>query len=159
MNAIVRKANESDFDGVGKVFAQELEFHIELLPEMFKVADPLMTPEWYHEKLSNPDKALFVAELGKEIIGVLQLESRMNPDDPIFRPCKYVHVVDIGVAQRYRGRGIGRLLMDRAKEWALGQGVNEIELNVWELNKRALGFYESLGYQTKRRTLRLVLTE
>ncbi len=158
MNISIRPATEADFDQVGQVFTEELAFHRGLLPEMFDLANPIMTREWYSDELSNPGKALFVAELG-EIIGILQMEIRTNPADPIFKARRYACVVELAVTARFRGQGVGRLLMDRAREWASAQGVHEIELQVWELNQRAIRFYDKLGYETRRRTMRLVLEE
>ena len=158
MNLIIRPATQADFDQVGQVFTQELTFHSRLLPAMFNLADPIMTRQWYNEKLTNPHEALFVAEL-EQVIGLVQMEIKTNPDDPIFKPRRYAHVVDLAVTERLRGQGVGRLLLDKAREWASAQGVHEIELQVWELNQGAIRFYENLGYETKRRTLRLILDE
>jgi ribosomal protein S18 acetylase RimI-like enzyme len=125
---------------------------------MFNLADPIMTHEWYDDQLTGPDQALFVAEL-EEIVGLLQVEIRTNPADPIFKTRRYAYVVDLAVAEGLQGQGIGRLLMDRAREWATEQGASEIELQVWELNTRAIRFYDKLGYETRRRTMRLALKD
>lgn len=157
MNIVVRTATENDFEGVGKVFIQELKFHTELLPELFQMVDPIMTPAWYSEILSDPEKALFVADRGEEIIGVLLIKLATGPDDPIYRPRRYAYLEEIAVAEKYRGRGVGRLLMESATGWASSAGVNTIELHVWELNKRAISFYGRLGYETFRRRMRRTL--
>jgi ribosomal protein S18 acetylase RimI-like enzyme len=155
---VIRPATRADFDQVGQIFTQELAFHTRLLPDMFNLADPIMTHEWYDDQLTGPDQALFVAEL-EEIVGVLQVEIRTNPADPIFKTRRYAYVVDLVVAEGLQGRRIGRLLMDRAREWATEQGASEIELQVWELNTRAIRFYDKLGYETRRRTMRLALKD
>jgi ribosomal protein S18 acetylase RimI-like enzyme len=159
MDTVIRQATEADFEQVGKVFAQENRFHAKLLPEIFKVAEPIMTHEWYDEILSNPHKALFVAELGSAIIAVLLLKVMTSPDDPIFQPRRYVYVDEIAVEEIHRGQGVGQSLMRKAGEWALAQGAREIELNVWETNTRAILFYENLGYTTIRRTMKLTLCD
>jgi ribosomal protein S18 acetylase RimI-like enzyme len=158
MDIFIRQATEADFEQVGKVFAGENRFHAQLLPGMFKIADPLVTHEWYDEILSNPHKALFVAEL-ENIIAVLLLRVMSSPDDPIFQPRRYVYVDEIAVEESHRGRGVGQALMRKAREWALAQGAREIELNVWEANTRAILFYENLGYTTTRRTMKLTLCD
>ncbi len=40
------------------------------MPEIFQIADPIMTPEWFDEVLKDPRTALFVAELEAEVVGV-----------------------------------------------------------------------------------------
>jgi ribosomal protein S18 acetylase RimI-like enzyme len=157
MDIVVRQVIETDFDQVGAVFLEELTYHAGLLPDRFQIADPIMTREWFDEILANANKTIIVAELDETIVGLVQLTLATNPDDPIFRPRKYVYVEDLAVAGWQRRQGIGRLLMAQARDWALAQGVSEIELDVWELNKWGISFYEALGYTTIRRKMRIVL--
>jgi ribosomal protein S18 acetylase RimI-like enzyme len=65
-----------------------------------------------------------------------------------------VHINEIAVASSHRGRGIRRLLMQRIHQWGQAQDIAEIEMQVWERNDQAIGFYENLGYQMWRRTMR-----
>jgi GNAT superfamily N-acetyltransferase len=52
-----------------------------------------------------------------------------------------------------RGRGIAKLLMEIARDWVLSQGVQVIELHVWEANVVACRFYESLGFKSIQRRM------
>jgi ribosomal protein S18 acetylase RimI-like enzyme len=45
------------------------------------------------------------------------------------------------------------MLMRAAEKWASEQGMEDIELNVWEFNRAALAFYRSVGFETARRTM------
>jgi ribosomal protein S18 acetylase RimI-like enzyme len=157
MNVIIRQATEADFDPVGRIFADENKFHADLLPDRFQIADPIMTREWFHEIIGNENKALLVADLNNELVGLILIELRTNPDDPIFVPRRYAYVDEVAVTTSQRGQGIGRLLMAQAHEWIVAQGVKEVELNVWESNTGAIAFYEELGYQPLRRRLRFLL--
>jgi ribosomal protein S18 acetylase RimI-like enzyme len=47
--------------------------------------------------------------------------------------------------------------MERAEQWAMERGLGEIELNVWEANQSAIGFYEGLGYEATRRRMRRII--
>ena len=157
----IRAATEKDFEQVGNIFLEELQFHAELLPERFTVAEPIMTLAWFEEILQNSEKVLLVAEENgpstsaqdRRILGQVLLNITKTPDDPIIKPRKFVYVDELAVAASHRGQGIGKKLMEAAKEWAKQQGIREIELNVWEKNGRAIHFYEKLGYQTIRRRL------
>ncbi|MGD2176714.1 MAG: GNAT family N-acetyltransferase [Anaerolineae bacterium] len=57
------------------------------------------------------------------------------------------------VAERHRGQGLGRCLMEAAEEWARKQGLPRISLSVGAHNTLAQRLYESLGYQVE--TLRM----
>ena len=153
----IRSANHTDFEQVGNIFTEENRFHAELVPEIIRVADPIMTREWYGEVLHNPNKRLFVAVYESEIIGLTLAEIRNSLDDPIFTHRKFVYIDEIAVAASHRSRGVGRALMDQVHQWAAEQSIAEIELQVWERNTNAIGFYQQLGYQPWRRTMRLRL--
>ncbi len=155
----IRLATEDDFEQVGQIFAEENRFHVELVPEIIQIADPIMTQEWFDDLLHDPDKRLFVAEKAKDVVGAAFVELRNSIDDPIFRQRRYIHISEIAVAISHRGRGIGRMLMEKIHQWGRAQGISEIELQVWERNDRAIGFYENLGYQGWRRTMRFSLEE
>lgn len=153
----IRLATAQDFEQVGIVFAEENQFHADLVPEIIQTAVPIMTQEWYDDVLNDPNQTLFVAEMGAEVVGVALVELRNNIDDPIFRTCRYGHIIDIAVAAARRGHGIGRMLMERIHQWGHAQGISEIELQVWHRNDQAIGFYEKLGYQKWRHTMRFVI--
>ena len=56
-------------------------------------------------------------------------------------------VANIAVATPYRGRGLGRLLLDRMHYTAKTLGATECFLEVRVSNVRAIGLYESCGYE------------
>jgi ribosomal protein S18 acetylase RimI-like enzyme len=155
----IRLVTEADFEQVGHIFAEENRFHAELVPEVIQVADPIMTQEWFDDVLHDPEKTLFVAEIGKDVVGVALFELRTNIDDPIFRQRRYVYINEIAVAASHRGQGNGRMLMEKIRQWGQAKGIAEIELQVWERNDQAIGFYEKLGYQTWRRTMRFTMED
>ena len=148
MNISVRRALSSDFDLVGRVFAEENRFHAALLPERFQIAEPIMTRDWFTEIITHPQKALLVAENEHEIVGVLLIVIQANPDDPIFQPRRYGYVEEVAVAERYRGQGIGQRLMQKAHHWAVEQGMQEIELHVWENNQPAIVNSHRVNYSS-----------
>jgi ribosomal-protein-alanine N-acetyltransferase len=58
------------------------------------------------------------------------------------------HVVELGIGflPEYRGRGLGRALMEYAMEWSRDRGVKKVRLFVVEGNEAALRLYDSLGF-------------
>jgi len=63
-------------------------------------------------------------------------------------------VNDIYVREPYRGTGLARELVDRARTRAREEGCTELTLNVDVENGRAIAFYEKLGFETRRFTMR-----
>lgn len=70
-------------------------------------------------------------------------------------------LLDQYVAERYRGLGLGRRLLETAEEWARQQGLPRISLSVGAHNTIGQRLYESFGYQveTMRMTKRLSAQE
>jgi ribosomal protein S18 acetylase RimI-like enzyme len=151
---VIRKALMADLDGVSGVFAESNRFHAGLVPHVIRVGEPVMTRNWFERVLAEPEQALFVAQLGEEVAGILLAALRTSTEDPILQPRRYAYVDEIAVATAHQGQGLGRALMAVAERWAWAQGASEIELQVWEANRPAIAFYQKLGYSTARRTMR-----
>jgi ribosomal protein S18 acetylase RimI-like enzyme len=58
------------------------------------------------------------------------------------------YVLDVEVAEEYRGHGHGRTLMQLAERECLAAGVRALGLNVFAENTPVLRLYTSLGYRT-----------
>jgi GNAT superfamily N-acetyltransferase len=58
------------------------------------------------------------------------------------------------VEEQYRQQGLGTAFMQWVHDWAKEHNINDIELQVYEFNAPAKGFYEKLGYQTISRRMR-----
>ncbi len=89
----------------------------------------------------HPDAAVFVAEVDGRIAARLSLSRDPHPSSR--------HVADLGlmVAEEYRRRGIGRMLLDEAVAWARVSGIRKLELHVFPWNEPALALYESYGFE------------
>ena len=61
-------------------------------------------------------------------------------------PFRYMYLYDLKVNQAYRGRHIGMMLMDRAKEMAARQGFCGLCLQVQDDNPGAFLFYLNAGF-------------
>jgi ribosomal-protein-alanine N-acetyltransferase len=57
------------------------------------------------------------------------------------------HIVSIAVKPSYRGRGLGRLLMNSVEAEMISDGVKRIWLEVSINNRDALKLYRNLGYR------------
>ena len=156
-NLIIRVATDDDIEKISGIFTEELEHHINMLPERFQFADRIFTSAWYHNLIKNPEKLLFVADLGGNLVGLLLLKLKRSPDDPILKPRVFARVEELAVSERFRRQGIGQRLMDHALEWAIQREADEIELAVWEGNPGAIALYQKLGFEADRRKMRIIL--
>ena len=51
--------------------------------------------------------------------------------------------------------GIGKQLIKAVEAWVVSQGIQTIELHVWEENKGTRQFYESIGFMSVQRRMSL----
>ena len=56
-------------------------------------------------------------------------------------------VEDVVVTRDWRGKGVGRKLLDRIAQWAAEQGANRMQLLADRTNKAGLDFYSHSGWQ------------
>ena len=90
---------------------------------------------------SHHDAAVYVAEEDGVVLARLSLARDPHPASR--------HVADLGlmVAAGARRRGIGRMLLAEAVEWARSHAVRKLELHVFPWNEPALRLYESVGFE------------
>lgn len=53
--------------------------------------------------------------------------------------------------------GIGSLLFNHIVEYARLKEASSIQLLVWEFNRDAINFYESMGMSTRNRRMEIIL--
>jgi ribosomal protein S18 acetylase RimI-like enzyme len=61
----------------------------------------------------------------------------------------HAHVGDVVVIAGAEGRGTGKLLLEKADDWAKEQKTRWITLNVFEENTHARDVYEKAGYKVE----------
>jgi len=61
------------------------------------------------------------------------------------RPLVNVH--DVVVVDTYRGRGVGRLMLDRVEAIARSRGACKLTLEVLDGNRSAISLYEKVGFE------------
>ncbi|MEM1254471.1 MAG: GNAT family N-acetyltransferase [Cyanobacteria bacterium P01_H01_bin.21] len=106
---------------------------------------------WWLEK-TGTSRVGFTA-IQPESVGCLWLGQSINQLTGVLQA--YIYLVY--VAPQYRRRGMGRKLMQHAKDWAKTQGYDQISLQVFVNNTAALKLYETLGYRQSATLLQLEL--
>jgi GNAT superfamily N-acetyltransferase len=92
---------------------------------------------------ASSDSIVFVAEFMNHIVGVLSFHCipLFHADGSLGR------ITSLVVAPDYRQRGVGRLLVAAAEEFARTHGCARVEVTSGDHRPDAHTFYEHLGYQ------------
>lgn len=92
----------------------------------------------YRLYINHPDQAAFLAYVDGAVAGEIRLRRNWN---------HYAYVEDIVVDIHFRGRGIGRALIQKAVEWARAKGLPGIMLETQDNNVAACRLYERCGFE------------
>ncbi|TWT13335.1 GNAT family N-acetyltransferase [Planomicrobium sp. CPCC 101079] len=98
---------------------------------------------YIEQRLENEDSVIFVVTDGEDYLGFTQLY-------PMFSSVsmKRLWILnDLYVAAEARKRGVGEMLMEKAKEFALETGAKSLNLSTAFDNHSAQRLYEKLGYR------------
>jgi ribosomal protein S18 acetylase RimI-like enzyme len=155
MKTLIRKATANDYDSLLELFDEIDIYHRVNLPEVFqKPNGPAREKEYYLRLIADENAGVFVAETDGKLAGYVHVLTKDTADFPVIIPQHYAVIDGIAVRSELQQHGVGKMLMDKAQEWAAANGAAFIELNVYEFNKNAISFYERLGYQTSSRRMR-----
>jgi ribosomal protein S18 acetylase RimI-like enzyme len=97
--------------------------------------------ERIHARCAESDGRVFVAEQDESVVGfvaVFSRESFTELDEP---PGTYAFISDLVVLSPYRGRGIGRQLLQRAEAFAREADARELRIGVLAENLKARRMY------------------
>ena len=104
------------------------------------------------DDVKNMNGKVFVSEEDSQVIGFIQgvIIEHKKGDDEIYdlsrMPSKDGWIGLLFVKPEFRGSGIGQELLDRMKDYFIGQGCTSIKLLVLSDNINAIDFYRKSGF-------------
>jgi GNAT superfamily N-acetyltransferase len=103
--------------------------------------------EKYREAMNNPDAVVLLVEDDEgEAVGMAYGEAR-TPSR--FSDERALELSGVVVRAGYRGRGVGRELVQEAARFAGERGIAWIELKSFSPNRGAMEFWENLGFEPR----------
>lgn len=148
---IIRKATEHDLPLIVKLLAndslgKQRECYQEPLPESYMNA--------FSEINSDKNNFLVVMEDNSVIIGTLQLTFIPYLT---YKGGKRALIEGVRIDESYRGKGIGKQLIEWAIEKSRQQGCYMVQLTTDKKRPDALEFYKKLGFIASHEGLKLKL--
>jgi len=136
LNIRIRAAEESDFPEIYNLIKVELGY------DDLDKAETLKRLTYFR---NSPDWATFIAFYGGEAAGFIGITKGMAYNIDGF----YSQIMALAVSAKYRRLGLGTLLVKKAEEWSLSQGITDICVNSNMKRLEAHMFYEKNGYIKK----------
>jgi GNAT superfamily N-acetyltransferase len=127
----LRPAEPADA-GVLATLALQLGHHTTLLSEV-------------RAQLEQPAEArhaLLVAVLAGRVVGFVELEARVA-----LPAGRWAELTTLVVEKSLRGRGVGSVLVEGARTWALGLGLRRLRVRTRREREATARFYEKEGFR------------
>ncbi len=93
----------------------------------------------------------FVAMAGEAFAGYVLLSAWARPSAP---PMPYVCIEDVYVAEDFRRRGIGTMLVDHVKRLAVERDWDDLTATVWDWNAGSEALFRGSGFTRQSTTYR-----
>ncbi|MBL4762556.1 MAG: GNAT family N-acetyltransferase [Gammaproteobacteria bacterium] len=146
-NLSIRKGIGSDIDALCALSNEINREHYRNMPEDFLKPDGGNQDEPYWNKFLQGDNSIvYVAEKNGVIVGAISASVSSTVVVPFIVPRARCQVETIVVTKKYRGEGIGRMLMSAVEVFAKAKGAADIRLDVMGFNSGAIAFYKELGF-------------
>jgi ribosomal protein S18 acetylase RimI-like enzyme len=155
MAMTIREARAQDIAALAGLCAQVHALHVAWRPETFRPASSEEMEALFRDWLGLDGYRAYLAVEDGRPVGYIVARVVDRPGNVLMHPRRFLDVEQIGVVPEMRRRGVGRALIQKAREFALERGLRRIELNVWAENAEARRAFESWGFQalTGRMTL------
>jgi ribosomal protein S18 acetylase RimI-like enzyme len=140
----VRPAKNADVPALGLIWQELMEMH-ERTDHRFALAHDALI-RWRglaHDMLNRDDGFLLIAELGGRAAGFCLGWLAKNP--PIYKIGEVGFISEIAVGRLHQRRGIGRALIEAAREWFRAHEVREFQLSTAVWNEEAQAFWRAVG--------------
>lgn len=154
----IRRAVNTDMEGINKLLLQVLMVHHNGRPDLFKPHAKKYTDEELTAIIADDHSPIFVAvDEQEEVLGYAFCIFKQLPNDNILTDIKTLYIDDLCVDEDKRGMHIGKQLYDFVVEFAKAEGCYNLTLNVWSCNHGAMKFYEKCGLAPQKVGMEVIL--
>ena len=153
----VRFAKENELDHINELRKQVNDLHVKGKPDVFKPGFSDELRDFINVIWNDTEQEIVVAVTDGTICGFAIIHHINKPENPFMKERDFLDIDEFCVDEAYRRKGVATDLITFIKGYAKEKGFHRIELNMWEFNRGALAFYESVGFETYRRYMEIML--
>jgi len=92
--------------------------------------------------LATGDHDAYVAVHDKKLIGWIGVYYSVQLESP-----PYCEINGLVIDEHFRGKGIGKMLIERIRQWTKERGTNRLRLHCNVIRKETHLFYQHLGFK------------
>ena len=152
----IRPAARHDCDALLALYCEVHDAHLDADPDEFEPLTPEEEARLLREFAGGDPSRILVAEAARGLVGCVRFEPRSaRRSGRRARPLVYVDL--LVVAPKWQAKGVGGMLLEHVHGVARANGIDTVELDVYEFNAAGLRLYEKMGYATTQRRMKLRL--
>ncbi len=155
----VKKLQLKDFKKYDELNRDIKLIHHNELPSIFKKPIDASDVTCFSKKLEDDNTLYLGAFIDSVLVGYIVLEIKRIKNNDILVDNMVLSIESVIVDKDFRGKGIGKKLINKGYDYARENGITEIELTVWEFNEKALKLYLHEGFRPLRTKLRKSLDD
>ncbi len=158
MDLILEPATLEDYEEMIDVYSELVDLHVANLSWKFQRPEKeIFSKAYFEECLKSKNNLILLAKQKDKAIGLVNVKIERSAKIPLYLPRRYAKINDLVVKESFRGKGVGKKLLEEAQKWIQAKGVTDIELEVYDFNADALAFYKKDNFQEVSVTLRKTL--
>ncbi|MEW6732854.1 MAG: GNAT family N-acetyltransferase [Acidobacteriota bacterium] len=92
---------------------------------------------------------VFVVDVDNSVVGFVSIWAKVKSRAIEEQQYEYAYISDLVVLADYRGRGLGRALLQKAEDYAVLQGARLLRIAVLAKNHTAKELYHNFGFQDR----------
>lgn len=142
----IRRAAIADvqiISALGITTCYEAYFELDPSQDLAEYCLNFYSPEKIKIELEDENSTYLIAELNKRAIGFVKLREGKKID--CLEGKNAIEVQRIYLLEKVKGRGLGKLLIEKSFEIGREKGYEMLWLGVWDQNVEAQKFYEKVG--------------
>lgn len=105
--------------------------------------------EYMFNRCAETSGKVFVADVKDKVAGFVSVWARVQAKAIEEKEYDYAYISDLVVLPSHRGLGLGRALLERAEEYARGQGAQVLRIGVLAKNEGARALYQNYGFEER----------
>ena len=148
----IRTAVAADMERIVALYHHLFQAMEALQPDVMR--DVEQDPSFIRDTIESEKGDILLAEVEGEVAGFALVRQEHTPPYPCMVPHEFCFLLDLSVAPKARGTGVGSALLSAVKRWATERGLDYVELNVLSNNAGAKRLYAREGFVCKQETLR-----
>ena len=155
---IIRRAKNTDLDGLNRLLLQVCLVHHNGRPDLFKYGAKKYTDDELYAIIRDDKTPIFVAiDENDNMMGYAFCIFQQHVGHNILTDVKTLYIDDLCVDETCRGQHVGSALYKHVLAFAKEQGCYNVTLNVWSCNESAMRFYEAMGLVPQKVGMEVIL--